>query len=82
MLKQYFNGVFFFQVGLCHISELSDDHISNIETKYKAGERVAAKILKVNIFLVQKVLAHHLNQLCEWCIVFGNSFFKIMPIND
>ncbi|RVX09623.1 rRNA biogenesis protein RRP5 [Vitis vinifera] len=35
-------------VGLCHISELSDDHISNIETKYKAGERVAAKILKVD----------------------------------
>nr|XP_015898902.2 rRNA biogenesis protein RRP5 isoform X1 [Ziziphus jujuba var. spinosa] len=35
-------------VGLCHISELSDDHIDNIETKYRAGERVAAKILKVD----------------------------------
>lgn len=42
------------QVGLCHISELSDDHISNIETKYKVGDGVAAKILKVNTFLIQK----------------------------
>uniref|UniRef100_A0A2N9FCM1 S1 motif domain-containing protein n=1 Tax=Fagus sylvatica TaxID=28930 RepID=A0A2N9FCM1_FAGSY len=35
-------------VGLCHVSELSDDHIDNIETKYRAGERVTAKILKVD----------------------------------
>ena len=42
------------QVGLCHKSELSDDLITNIETKYKVGDRVTAKILKVNIFLVQK----------------------------
>ncbi|KAI5671713.1 hypothetical protein M9H77_12077 [Catharanthus roseus] len=35
-------------VGLCHISELSDEHVDNIETKYKAGERVTAKILKVD----------------------------------
>lgn len=35
-------------VGLCHISQLSDSHIANIETKYKAGERVVAKILKVD----------------------------------
>ncbi|KAF3441966.1 hypothetical protein FNV43_RR15882 [Rhamnella rubrinervis] len=35
-------------VGLCHVSELSDDHVDNIETKYKAGERVAAKVLKVD----------------------------------
>eukprot|EP00262_Sarcandra_glabra_P007984 TRINITY_DN21152_c0_g1_i1.p1 TRINITY_DN21152_c0_g1~~TRINITY_DN21152_c0_g1_i1.p1 ORF type:complete len:572 (-),score=125.55 TRINITY_DN21152_c0_g1_i1:250-1932(-) len=35
-------------VGLCHISELSDDQIENIETKYKAGERVVAKVLKVD----------------------------------
>lgn len=30
------------------MSELSDHHIDNIETKYRAGERVTAKILKVN----------------------------------
>ncbi|CAL5321117.1 unnamed protein product [Camellia sinensis] len=35
-------------VGLCHISELSDDHVDNIETKYRAGERVTSKVLKVN----------------------------------
>ncbi|XP_057982836.1 rRNA biogenesis protein RRP5 [Malania oleifera] len=35
-------------VGLCHVSELSDDPIDNIESKYRAGERVAAKILKVD----------------------------------
>ncbi|KAJ0982713.1 hypothetical protein J5N97_010968 [Dioscorea zingiberensis] len=33
-------------VGLCHISELSDDHVDNITTKYKAGDKVVAKILK------------------------------------
>ncbi|THG20255.1 hypothetical protein TEA_029047 [Camellia sinensis var. sinensis] len=35
-------------VGLCHISELSDDHVDNIETKYRAGERVTSKVLKVD----------------------------------
>ncbi|XVF75995.1 hypothetical protein PTKIN_Ptkin13bG0232000 [Pterospermum kingtungense] len=35
-------------VGLCHVSELSDDHIENIQTKYGAGEKVTAKILKVD----------------------------------
>lgn len=35
-------------VGLCHISELSDDSVDSIESKYKAGERVKAKILKVD----------------------------------
>ncbi|KAK7345187.1 hypothetical protein VNO77_15745 [Canavalia gladiata] len=35
-------------VGLCHVSEISDDHIENIEEKYRAGERVNAKILKVD----------------------------------
>ncbi|CAI9097447.1 OLC1v1033877C1 [Oldenlandia corymbosa var. corymbosa] len=35
-------------VGLCHVSELSDDHIDNIEAKYKTGERVTAKVLKVD----------------------------------
>ncbi|XP_073261303.1 rRNA biogenesis protein RRP5 isoform X2 [Populus alba] len=34
-------------VGLCHVSQLLD-HIGNIESKYKAGEKVTAKILKVD----------------------------------
>ncbi|KAL6540426.1 hypothetical protein OROMI_024309 [Orobanche minor] len=35
-------------VGLCHVSELSDDHIDDLETKFKAGEKVTAKVLKVD----------------------------------
>ncbi|KAJ6778612.1 PROGRAMMED CELL DEATH PROTEIN 11 PRE-RRNA PROCESSING PROTEIN RRP5 [Salix koriyanagi] len=35
-------------VGLCHMSQLLDDHIGNIESKYRAGEKVTAKILKVD----------------------------------
>ncbi|KAF7804182.1 rRNA biogenesis protein RRP5 [Senna tora] len=35
-------------VGLCHISEISDDHIDDIDTKFRAGEKVNAKILKVD----------------------------------
>ncbi|XP_073045795.1 rRNA biogenesis protein RRP5 [Primulina eburnea] len=35
-------------VGLCHVSELSDIHLDNIETKFNAGERVIAKVLKVD----------------------------------
>ncbi|KAI3446386.1 hypothetical protein Pfo_003051 [Paulownia fortunei] len=35
-------------VGLCHVSELSDDHIDDLETKFKAGDRVTAKVLKVD----------------------------------
>nr|GEV70820.1 hypothetical protein [Tanacetum cinerariifolium] len=35
-------------VGLCHVSELPEDHADNIEAKYKIGERVKAKILKVS----------------------------------
>ncbi|TYJ18682.1 hypothetical protein E1A91_A09G140100v1 [Gossypium mustelinum] len=35
-------------VGLCHFSELSDDHIENIQTNYAAGEKVKAKILKLD----------------------------------
>ncbi|XP_028075775.1 rRNA biogenesis protein RRP5-like [Camellia sinensis] len=37
-----------YHVGLCHISELSDDHVNNIETKYRARERVTSKVLKVD----------------------------------
>ncbi|KAL2998416.1 hypothetical protein AAZX31_09G097500 [Glycine max] len=35
-------------VGLCHISEISDNRIENIEANYRAGERVKARILKVD----------------------------------
>ncbi|KAJ6839615.1 rRNA biogenesis protein RRP5 [Iris pallida] len=35
-------------VGLCHISEVTDEHIDDVETKYKAGDRVLAKILKID----------------------------------
>ncbi|XP_072958510.1 rRNA biogenesis protein RRP5 isoform X2 [Typha angustifolia] len=35
-------------VGLCHISELSDEPINDIETRYKAGDKVLAKVLKVD----------------------------------
>lgn len=35
-------------VGLCHISEVSDDHTDHIETKYRAGGRVVAKVLKID----------------------------------
>ncbi|CAB4317299.1 unnamed protein product [Prunus armeniaca] len=36
------------RVGLCHVSELSEDKVENIETKYRTGERVTAKVLKVD----------------------------------
>ncbi|MED6145261.1 hypothetical protein PIB30_023503 [Stylosanthes scabra] len=35
-------------VGLCHISEVSDDTIENIETEYRVGQHVNAKVLKVD----------------------------------
>ncbi|XP_010317858.1 rRNA biogenesis protein RRP5 [Solanum lycopersicum] len=35
-------------VGLCHVSEISDDHVDNIDSRHKAGDRVTAKILKVD----------------------------------
>ncbi|KAK2985370.1 hypothetical protein RJ640_029327 [Escallonia rubra] len=35
-------------VGLCHVSELAEDPIDDIEARYRAGEKVAAKILKVD----------------------------------
>ncbi|KAL3625500.1 hypothetical protein CASFOL_030954 [Castilleja foliolosa] len=35
-------------VGLCHISELSDERIDDPETMFKAGEKVTAKVLKVD----------------------------------
>ncbi|GMH18742.1 hypothetical protein Nepgr_020583 [Nepenthes gracilis] len=35
-------------IGLCHVSELSDDHVDSTEDKYRAGDRVTAKVLKVD----------------------------------
>ncbi|AES71028.1 S1 RNA-binding domain protein [Medicago truncatula] len=35
-------------VGLCHVSEISDKHIDNIEAKFGAGEKVNAIVLKVD----------------------------------
>ncbi|KAJ6846908.1 rRNA biogenesis protein RRP5 [Iris pallida] len=35
-------------VGLCHISEVTDEQIDDVESKYKAGDRVVAKILKID----------------------------------
>ncbi|KAK7354984.1 hypothetical protein VNO80_14229 [Phaseolus coccineus] len=35
-------------VGLCHVSEIPDNQIENIEANYKPGERVNARILKVD----------------------------------
>ncbi|KAM3246622.1 rRNA biogeneis protein RRP5 [Capsicum annuum] len=35
-------------VGLCHISEISDNHVDTIDSRHKAGDRVTAKILKVD----------------------------------
>lgn len=36
-------------VGLCHVSELSDVHLVNIETKFNVADRVTAKVLKVDV---------------------------------
>ncbi|KAF3677394.1 putative histone-lysine N-methyltransferase ATXR4-like [Capsicum annuum] len=35
-------------VGLCHVSEISDNHVDTIDSRHKAGDRVTAKILKVD----------------------------------
>ncbi|XP_021753643.1 rRNA biogenesis protein RRP5-like isoform X2 [Chenopodium quinoa] len=36
-------------VGLCHVSEISDDHVDDLDDQFKAGERVTAKVLKVDV---------------------------------
>ncbi|ONM52228.1 Ribosomal protein S1-like1 [Zea mays] len=36
------------QVGLCHVSELSDEPVVDINSCYKAGDMVKAKILKID----------------------------------
>ncbi|MCO5551934.1 hypothetical protein L7F22_005441 [Adiantum nelumboides] len=35
-------------VGLCHISQVSDSRISNLEVLFKLGDRLQAKVSKVN----------------------------------
>ncbi|KAF5775042.1 putative S1 domain, XPG/Rad2 endonuclease, XPG-I domain, nucleic acid-binding protein [Helianthus annuus] len=35
-------------VGLCHVSELPEDNVDNLETKYKVHECVKAKVLKID----------------------------------
>ncbi|PIN20215.1 rRNA processing protein Rrp5 [Handroanthus impetiginosus] len=35
-------------VGLCHVSELADDRVDDLETKFKTGEKVTVKVLKVD----------------------------------
>jgi rRNA biogenesis protein RRP5 len=35
-------------VGLCHISELSDEPVLDINSCFKAGDMVKAKILKAS----------------------------------
>ncbi|KAL9228093.1 hypothetical protein vseg_003707 [Gypsophila vaccaria] len=34
--------------GLCHVSEISDDHTDNLEDKFRAGDRIIAKVLKLD----------------------------------
>ncbi|KAH9737714.1 rRNA biogenesis protein RRP5 [Citrus sinensis] len=41
-------------VGLCHVSELSEDHVDNIETIYRAGEKVKVDKEKRRISLGMK----------------------------
>ncbi|KAJ8551426.1 hypothetical protein K7X08_021441 [Anisodus acutangulus] len=41
-------------VGLCHVSEISDNHVHNIDSRHKAGDRVTAKFLKENACSVDK----------------------------
>ncbi|MEE8350042.1 MAG: 30S ribosomal protein S1 [Acidobacteriota bacterium] len=35
--------------GLCHVSELSDQHIDNPEDSFKAGQELQVKIIKLNL---------------------------------
>lgn len=34
--------------GLCHVSEISDDHVDNLDDHFRPGGRVTAKVLKVD----------------------------------
>jgi rRNA biogenesis protein RRP5 len=36
------------QVGMCHVSEVADHYVKNIEKHYKVGDRVRARILKMD----------------------------------
>lgn len=44
------------QVGLCHVSELSDEPVLDINSSYRAGDMVKAKILKVMFIFCQPFL--------------------------
>lgn len=48
---------------MCHISELSDDHIDDLLAKFKAGERVTAKVLKVSPRIICKYCSAHVKKL-------------------
>ncbi|KAL2897412.1 rRNA biogenesis protein RRP5 [Bienertia sinuspersici] len=36
-------------VGFCHVSEISDDHVNNLDEQFTAGQRATAKVLKVDV---------------------------------
>lgn len=49
------------------MSELSDDHIDNLQSKFKAGERVTAKVLKVSpVFKIKHCQVHVSRQKDKW----------------
>ena len=35
------------QVGMCHISEIADHYVKDIDKHYKVGDRVRARVVKV-----------------------------------
>ena len=56
------------------MSELSEDKLDNIETKYKTGERVTAKVLKV-LFIY-----YGCENSYSWTVVFFFYLFIICAI--
>ncbi|GJY36315.1 hypothetical protein Tco_0421693 [Tanacetum coccineum] len=46
-------------VGLCHVSELAEDHADNIEGKYKIWESIKAKNLKERQRIDDETLESH-----------------------
>lgn len=45
-------------MGLCHVSELSDEPVLDINACYKAGDMVKAKILKASFIYGQTGLLY------------------------
>lgn len=35
------------QVGMCHVSEIADHYVKDIDKHYKVGDRVRARVVKV-----------------------------------